>query len=133
MHESKFQDFSLKNHSHSISSSSHSSIPLQFSKHPPSTDTSSKPTLPIKRLTPTEMQARREQGLCFNCDEKYSKAHKCKAKFLLLTEEEDEVLISDSTDEDIHMHDDGMISYHALSRQLIPRTLRFLVKLIGNK
>ncbi|KAL0419018.1 UNVERIFIED_CONTAM: Retrovirus-related Pol polyprotein from transposon [Sesamum radiatum] len=44
-----------------------------------------KPPFPARRLTPAEMQAHRAQGLCFNCDDKFSPGHKCKAKqFLLL-------------------------------------------------
>lgn len=39
----------------------------------------SKPT----RLTPQEMDERRSKGLCFNCDNKYSKGHKCGEKTLL--------------------------------------------------
>ncbi|KAL0431503.1 UNVERIFIED_CONTAM: Retrovirus-related Pol polyprotein from transposon [Sesamum radiatum] len=31
-----------------------------------------KPPFAARRLTPSEMQARRAQGLCFNCDEKFS-------------------------------------------------------------
>ncbi|OMP03871.1 hypothetical protein COLO4_10143 [Corchorus olitorius] len=53
------------------------------------------PALPapqIKQLTPTEMQARRAKGLCYNCDEKYVSGHKCRTvPFLLLqAENEDE-------------------------------------------
>ncbi|GJY27219.1 hypothetical protein Tco_0401945 [Tanacetum coccineum] len=32
--------------------------------------------LPIKRLSPTEMAARREKGLCFNCDEAFLPGHR---------------------------------------------------------
>lgn len=42
-------------------------------------------TMPIKRLTTTQMQERRAQGLCFNCDEKFFAGHKCQGKqFLML-------------------------------------------------
>ena len=34
--------------------------------------------LPIKRLNASQMQERREKGLCYNCDEKYQYGHKCK-------------------------------------------------------
>ncbi|KAL0289871.1 UNVERIFIED_CONTAM: Retrovirus-related Pol polyprotein from transposon [Sesamum angustifolium] len=55
------------------------SLPPLLSAPPP------KPLFPARHLTPTEMQARCAQGLCFNCDEKFSPCHKCKAKqFLLL-------------------------------------------------
>ncbi|KAL0282852.1 UNVERIFIED_CONTAM: hypothetical protein Sangu_2925800 [Sesamum angustifolium] len=44
------------------------------------------PALPLHRLTPAEMQARRTQGLCFNYDEKFGPGHRCKARqFLFLT------------------------------------------------
>ena len=34
------------------------------------------------RLTPQQMDERRAKGLCFNCDSKYSKGHKCSEKKL---------------------------------------------------
>lgn len=34
--------------------------------------------LPVKKLAPTEMQARRDQGLYYNYDEIYSFGHRCK-------------------------------------------------------
>jgi hypothetical protein len=40
--------------------------------------------IPIKRLTPAELQARRDQNLCYNCDEKFSPGHRCKRLFHLL-------------------------------------------------
>jgi hypothetical protein len=47
---------------------------------------SSTPTshLPIRRLSPAEMQLRRSKGLCFNCDERFHKGHRCNPQFLLL-------------------------------------------------
>ncbi|KAJ0020848.1 hypothetical protein Pint_31497 [Pistacia integerrima] len=42
--------------------------------------------LPMKRLTWDEMQKRRAQGLCFNCDEKFTLGHRCKGAQLLLLE-----------------------------------------------
>nr|KYP42756.1 hypothetical protein KK1_035826 [Cajanus cajan] len=51
---------------------------------PPPPDITTSP-LPIKRLSPTQLQERRAQGLCFNCDAKYHPGHKCQPpKFLLL-------------------------------------------------
>jgi hypothetical protein len=40
----------------------------------------------MKRLTWDEMQRRRAQGLCFNCDEKFNVGHKCQSPHLLLLE-----------------------------------------------
>uniref|UniRef100_A0A803NWQ8 Uncharacterized protein n=1 Tax=Cannabis sativa TaxID=3483 RepID=A0A803NWQ8_CANSA len=35
-------------------------------------------SLLVKRLSPIELRERRDKGLCFTCDEKYSFGHKCK-------------------------------------------------------
>ena len=47
------------------------------------------------RLTPQQIAEKREKGLCFNCDRKYSRGHKCNEKKLFYIEgpseeEEDE-------------------------------------------
>ncbi|CAA0811047.1 Unknown protein, partial [Striga hermonthica] len=46
----------------------------------------------IRRLTNKEMQRRREKGLCYSCNEKFTPGHRCKGKevFLLEFEEEEE-------------------------------------------
>ncbi|KAK8522025.1 hypothetical protein V6N12_066595 [Hibiscus sabdariffa] len=50
-----------------------------------SSSLTSKPTPSMKRLTWNEMQQKRVQGLCFNCDEKFTTGHKCRGpQFLLL-------------------------------------------------
>lgn len=47
-------------------------------------------TLPVKRLTYAEMRARREKGLCYNCNETFKPDHKCKTQelFQLVGDEE---------------------------------------------
>ena len=47
----------------------------------------------IRRLSEKELQQKRELGLCFRCDEKWSINHRCQGRGLsvLLTEEEEEV------------------------------------------
>jgi hypothetical protein len=42
------------------------------------------------RLTPQQLEERKEKGLCFNCDSKYSKGHKCGEKKLFYTDCEEE-------------------------------------------
>ena len=37
----------------------------------------------LRRLTTAEMAERREKGLCFNCDEKFSRGHRCQRLFYL--------------------------------------------------
>lgn len=59
------------------------SAPLNF---PPANRVA--PTTPgsIKRLSWDEMQKRRAQGLCFNCNERFTVGHKCQGPQLLLLE-----------------------------------------------
>nr|XP_016462819.1 PREDICTED: uncharacterized protein LOC107785918 [Nicotiana tabacum]XP_016462821.1 PREDICTED: uncharacterized protein LOC107785918 [Nicotiana tabacum]XP_016462822.1 PREDICTED: uncharacterized protein LOC107785918 [Nicotiana tabacum]XP_016462823.1 PREDICTED: uncharacterized protein LOC107785918 [Nicotiana tabacum]XP_016462824.1 PREDICTED: uncharacterized protein LOC107785918 [Nicotiana tabacum] len=83
--------------------------------------------LPLKRLTPTEIQGRREKGLCYYCDEKYSASHKCKnlPQLLLLTEEHDttiqlpELQLSDEALAEelqcLEVQEHSSISFHALN------------------
>ncbi|KAF7807916.1 Transposon Ty3-I Gag-Pol polyprotein [Senna tora] len=53
----------------------------------------STPLHPVKRLTPAEMQLKREKGECYTCDAKFSWAHKCPNRhyYILLVEEEEVV------------------------------------------
>ncbi|KAK6139155.1 hypothetical protein DH2020_027104 [Rehmannia glutinosa] len=46
---------------------------------------------PIKLLTASEMAARREKGLCYNCDEPFSFGHRCKQRinYMIMTEDEE--------------------------------------------
>nr|KYP57088.1 Retrovirus-related Pol polyprotein from transposon 17.6 [Cajanus cajan] len=65
---------------------------------PPLLPTPTNPTFNstnVKKMSPAEVQLRREKGLCFTCDEKYSPAHKCPNKqylFLQIIEDETEIL-----------------------------------------
>ena len=49
-----------------------------------------KPT-PIRKISPAEMQLRRDKGLCYFCDEKFTFNHKCANKqlLMLMTKEEE--------------------------------------------
>ncbi|KAJ0020279.1 hypothetical protein Pint_30953 [Pistacia integerrima] len=44
------------------------------------------PTDPIRRLSWEEMQRKRAQGLCFNCNERFTAGHRCQKPQLLLLE-----------------------------------------------
>ena len=39
---------------------------------------------PIKHLSEAEMRARREKGLCYNCDGKFTRGHQCTKQNLYL-------------------------------------------------
>lgn len=82
---------------------------------------------PLKRLSHAEIQSRREHGLCYYCEEKYTVGHKCKSppQLLLLTNETDSepILLESFVTDDIlaeelqclEVQEHSAISYHALA------------------
>ena len=103
---------------------------LLATKQPPQPPLLPTPTLPIRRLTPAELREKREKGLCYNCDQKYSATHRCRSKFLLLMGTDDE---DDEPSEDAfsHAQPDEVVtadisSLNALAGQTNPRSLRVL-------
>ena len=52
------------------------------------------------RLTPQQLEEKRVKGLCYSCDRKYTRGHKCDEKklFYIDCEEEEE----NEQEEDIH-------------------------------
>ena len=66
------------------------------SRHP--LPPSGKHVIPIQRLTTTQMMEQREKGLCYNCDEKFHRGHRCKGQmFALLPLEDHEETPEDPT------------------------------------
>lgn len=109
--------------------------PLPTPPTPPSTNP---PSLPIKRLAAAQLQERRSQGLCYNCDEKFIPGHKCAtAKFLLLLDEEDNTSMSENPVliEDLTEDDPGLIhfqlSLHAINGNPSPKALKFTGLIFG--
>ena len=90
----------------------------------------------VKRITPAEMQLRREKGLCYFCDEKFSFNHKCpNRQFLLLQSENDdaELEFHDSEDRFDSVADnaevileDHHLSLNALKGGMGVGTIRFM-------
>lgn len=111
----------------------HRSSSLSTTTHisPPQNSTTT-PT--IKRLTPAEMQIRRDKGLCFNCDKKFVPGHRCKRLFLIdLVEDETS---SEEDDEADAAADPGgpvpEISPHAMTGTPSPQTMR-VPAMLGNR
>jgi hypothetical protein len=81
-------------------------------------------------LTPQQLEERKEKGLCFNCDNKYSKGHKCGEKklFYIDCEEEEEQEQEPSQDENVEAISSEelttTISCNALARISTPQTLK---------
>ncbi|XP_026384957.1 uncharacterized protein LOC113280560 [Papaver somniferum] len=88
--------------------------------------------LTIKRLTPEEMQKRRDQGLCYNCDAIYKPGHFCKGKqkiFILKMDnsesqdtEEEEAVFEEDVESPINS--DIEISLLALTGTVTGETIR---------
>ncbi|KAA8544713.1 hypothetical protein F0562_019440 [Nyssa sinensis] len=101
------------------------------SVHPPVALTSDRnnPTsaTPIRRLSWDEMQRRRAQGLCFNCNEHFTAGHRCQEPSLLLLEGHDDEA-DDNNDSVAQMILDNPhnseITLHALSGWATPKTMR---------
>ncbi|XP_058784315.1 uncharacterized protein LOC131659094 [Vicia villosa] len=89
--------------------------------------------LPIKKLSQTQLQERRAQGLCFNCDEKFFIGHKCStSRFLILMADEDPTCeptpMEDSVESEIEQDLNDtyfQLSPQALTGQFSPQTLKF--------
>lgn len=92
---------------------------------------------PVKRMTAAEMQLRREKGLCYTCDEKFTLSHKCPNKhyYVLqmddtepeITEPESPKAAEESQDEALEHH----LSFNALSRETATGTIRFSGSIAG--
>lgn len=78
-------------------------------------------------LTQEEMATRREAGLCFNCDEKFTPGHHYKRLFLLITLGDDKDAYEDNHD------DDPTISLYTLMgiQPCTGRTMQMRVRLAG--
>jgi hypothetical protein len=99
----------------------------------------------IKRLSPAELQARREKGLCYNCDERFVRGHRCKHLFNLLivgpeiSMDEGSTLQTLESEDQIYQDpiedptpDPAQISFHALMGHTIPQTLRVMGQINHN-
>jgi excinuclease UvrABC ATPase subunit len=82
------------------------------------------------RLTPQQLEERKAKGLCFNCDNKYSKGHKCGENklFYIDCEEEEEQEQEPSQDENVEAISSEeltpTISCNALAGISTPQTLK---------
>jgi hypothetical protein len=80
------------------------------------------------RLTPQQLEERKEKGLCFNCDIKYSKGHECGEKKLFYIDCEEEEEQEPSQDENVEAISSKeltpMISCNSLAGISTPQTLK---------
>ena len=98
----------------------------------------------LKRLTPEEIAVRREKGLCFNCEEKFHRGHKCASRFLLLIADESDPFSPNITapesptdpppdppdSPDLYP---AQISLNSLAGNIAPETLRLVGHLVATQ
>ncbi|XP_020206869.1 uncharacterized protein LOC109791920 [Cajanus cajan] len=96
------------------------------------------PTNPIKKMTPTEMQIRREKGLCYTCDERFSPNHRCPNKHYMILQvdeeqctHEDNVIQTDSVDSLPQDATDHHLSFNALKGSSGVGTIKFQGRING--
>ncbi|KAH1159751.1 hypothetical protein GYH30_031470 [Glycine max] len=84
----------------------------------------------MKCLTQEEITSHRKRGLCFNCNEKFHRGHRCASRaFLLIMEDEDtpwpHIDPNDPTPDPPKNPDPNpaQISFNSLSGHLAPKTL----------
>ncbi|KAJ0111224.1 hypothetical protein Patl1_00946 [Pistacia atlantica] len=106
------------------------SLPPILPNTPPTQSQNQKPTfLPIKRLTPNEIQYRRCHNLCYNCEETYTPGHHCKRLFLIDCAHDDVAEEMEEIEED---HEVAEISLNAITGTTTPQTMRVSGKIYGH-
>lgn len=90
------------------------------------------PIPPIKKMSTAEMQIRREKGLCYTCDAKFTPHHRCPNKHLMLfhCEEDDDPGgdVEPPPEVDATLHH---LSLHALRGTSGAATIRFHGNILG--
>ncbi|KAA8534461.1 hypothetical protein F0562_031978 [Nyssa sinensis] len=92
----------------------------------------SRPTIPtIRKFSPTEIEERRKQGLCFHCNDKYGPRHLCKKLFILeacypddMVEDYGETIEFDEESAMENIDEAPAISLHAISGTHTPQTMK---------
>jgi hypothetical protein len=88
---------------------------------------------PIKRLSQAEQEERRRLGLCYNCDEKYTRGHNkvCKRLFLLESVVEDDEAEDGEPAAENTVEESSNYSLHAVAGVRVSDTLQIRVSLAG--
>ncbi|CAA0840317.1 Unknown protein, partial [Striga hermonthica] len=84
------------------------------------------PATEVKRLTEEEMAQRREKGLCFRCEEKYTPGLRCKQNYLIefVDSDDEEPVIEEEREVEVEVLDDeAEIAVHAMAGTKGPRTM----------
>ncbi|KAF8378270.1 hypothetical protein HHK36_029609 [Tetracentron sinense] len=85
------------------------------------------PSIPVRKMSPTELQERRSKGLCYNCNEKYSPGHRCKRLFVIEAcweEGDGDIIMEEDGEAEEQVEETPKISLHAISGTCAPETMR---------
>lgn len=98
----------------------------------PVSTTASTTTPPFRKMSFREMQQRRAQGLCYNCDEKFSPMHKCANRRLLLLQWDDDLTeLGEESEDQVQekeqecSEEPQSVALNALESSWISGTMRF--------
>ncbi|XP_062093442.1 uncharacterized protein LOC133799441 [Humulus lupulus] len=111
----------------SFTASKHGYTTPTITNQPPISQAGIAP-LPIKKLTPAEMKDRRDKGLYYTCDEKFSYGHKCKNRMLIMCVQEEELETGTEPDGQDFDTAEEEVSLNSLSNSLNPRIFRITAK-----
>ncbi|WVZ63184.1 hypothetical protein U9M48_012838 [Paspalum notatum var. saurae] len=90
------------------------------------------PPATFRRLSATEMEERRRQGLCFNCDEPFVRGHRCQRLFYLEVVDED-VTTDDTAPATSDEEEAPVISLLAMTGLHKPGTMHIPVTIQGRR
>ncbi|XP_042941551.1 uncharacterized protein LOC122288885 [Carya illinoinensis] len=98
------------------------------------------PAVPVRRLSWEEMQRRRAQNLCFNCNDRFTAGHKCQGPRILMLESCvdngnllcDEVTEEQPVEENFEGPPEPEITLHALTGWTAPKTMRITAKICAH-
>ncbi|KAJ1411038.1 Aspartic peptidase domain superfamily [Sesbania bispinosa] len=95
------------------------------------------PNNPIRKMTPAEMQVRREKGLCYTCDDKFTPQHKCPNRHFMIMQVEDEIPETEDTAQQTELVEDNAeqehhLSFNALKGNSGLGTIRFSGRIKGH-
>jgi len=115
------------------------SPPMRSTISPPSFNRAAPrvPTTPIRRLIWEEMQRRRAQNLCFNCNDRFTAGHKCREPRILMLEGYDgsNTMLCDNEGEDQPLQEivetitEPEITLYALTGWAAPKTMRITARI----
>lgn len=80
---------------------------------------------PVRLLTAAEMASRKEQGLCYNCEEKFTFGHRCKQRitYMMMTEQEELFHL-----QIVDCHDELMEDFPFTPPEEVPISLNAIVR-----